>query len=278
MLDNTGNTSNTPNTSVSNATIADELIYGNVVAQQHASSQVSSGQQEDLDGYHRVVSTRYKVYIVIFLLVAWLVFSKMILPAWDKKQQVDTAMQNKQQEIASFQSKKDFAKKNVLLLKTMELNGDAIVQCINDAQRCSWLDNKALLFSWENKNLVRSYLNLGSLENAKMRIDEKKILENLNDFLLRKDINVSVYNGEINAIHIWEEEKFDSHIYMSPIDLEIIFENKDDLLSFVDNIELKIVPDQSKRILYQIENIKYDILKSHEKQAVDISLYMFYTR
>lgn len=126
-----------------------------------------------------------------------------------------------------------------------------------------------------------------------MVIDEKKILANLNEFLLRKN-DEGEYNGTIEAVHIGEEEiaiptkKIDKkgkrlkhaedQIYFSPLDLKIAFDNKDDLLSFVDNIEKKILDQQEYRILYQIENIKYDILKSQEQQSVDIAMYMFYTR
>lgn len=263
--------------------IADDLIYGqNMNGETSLSPERKEERQEREHEKHeennRVVSTRYKIYIVIYLLVGLLAFYQMILPARDTKKQIHKDLLEKKVEVESFQEKKTKVEDNVFLLKTIEKDEEKIVKCINTKKDCSKLSGLNKLLTGKNIGIVKSYLNLTSLSNKRMVINEKKILENLNDFLLRKDINKSAYNGEIEAIHIGEEDKVNEDIFYSPVDLRILFDDKDDLLSFVDNIEARILPKKESRILYQIENIKYDILKSQEKQSVDLSLNMFYTR
>ncbi len=261
--------------------MANELIYGKTTDSASHSSRVDGEDVADVvekSGHKRVVSARYKIYIIFYLLVGLLVFYKMLLPALDTKKTLNTQFSSLKMEVENFQVKKTAAENNVALLKTLEKEEQTIVDCINYQSDCTAHSGVEKLLTGDMLDVVKSFLNLTSLENSKMVIDEKKILENLNDFLLRKDIENREYNGEIEAIHIGQESVFDDNIYYSPIDLKIVFDNKDDLLSFVDNIEARVLPEKETRILYQIDNIRYDILRSQEKQSVDLALYMFYVR
>ncbi len=274
------NTLYTPenNGNKSNTSIADELIYGQSSIEETTEQKVeTTPQEEQVNG--RVDATKSKMYVLLFLGIGLLLLYKFVLPAYDSNKASKQILDNVQAEIASFQDKKQEAENNLALLQLMENKEDDILSCINamSDEESSFNSNKCAEFTGKNLDEVKDFLNLNNLSNNKMVIDEKKILANLNEFLLRKN-NDGEYNGTIEWVHIWEEESFDKNIFISPVDLKIAFDNKDDLLSFVDNIEKRILQQRDYRILYQIENIKYDILKSQEKQSVDIAMNMFYTR
>ncbi len=269
----------TENNTNTNNTIADELIYGQAnIAKEQTPQQVQATQQEDEQVSSRVESTKSKMYVLLFLGLGLLLFYQFVLPAYDKNKTSKTILNKVEQEVASFQDKKQIAENNLALLKLMENKQEDILWCINtNNKNKTTKTTKCAEFTGKNLDEIKDFLNLNNLSNNKMVIDEKKILANLNEFLLRKNEN-GEYNGNIEWVHIGEEEAFDKNIYVSPVDLKIAFDNKDDLLSFVDNIEKRILEQKEYRILYQIENIKYDILKSQEKQSVDIAMNMFYTR
>ena len=57
---------------------------------------------------------------------------------------------------------------------------------------------------------------------------------------------------------------------------QIVFENKDDLITFVDNIEQYIIQEKEDRILYTIDEVSYDIMQYDEKQSTKVSLTAYY--
>lgn len=253
---------------MTNTSIADDLIYGQSNIQEEVQEQQEYEKNEKVN--NRVESTKTKFYVVLFLGLGLLLLYKFLLPAYDKNEASEASLQKVQAEVDAFQEKKRIAVENLTLIKMMENQEQEIIDCVNDDEGCE-------VFTGKNMEEIKDFLNLTTLAHTKMVINEKKILANLNEFLLKKNSD-GEYNGAIESIHIGKESAFDKKIFYSPLDLKIAFDNKDDLLSFVDNIEKKILSQAEYRILYQIENIKYDILKSQEKQSVDISMYMFYTR
>jgi hypothetical protein len=66
--------------------------------------------------------------------------------------------------------------------------------------------------------------------------------------------------------------------YKLPIEVEITFDDKDDLITFVDNIESYIIPDKENRILYVIDEVSYDIMAYDEEQSTNVSLSAYYFR
>jgi len=128
-----------------------------------------------------------------------------------------------------------------------------------------------------NSGTVKSYLQLNSLYNKKMLIDERILLANINEFLLKKQNGDSrSRNGSITKILIWEPSLVSQNLYQVPLQLSATFNNKDGLLSFIDNIENKVLPDPDYRVLYHIDEIVYDIVNYEEKQNVDILLSAYY--
>ena len=127
----------------------------------------------------------------------------------------------------------------------------------------------------EHINVVRNYLQITSINSNKMRVDEKIILANINEYLLRSEEKTR--NWQINKIDIWDSELFSSEwIVQLPIAINVTFEDKNWLLSFINNIEKKVLPDPNFRLLYKINEISYDIVNYREEQEVDIYLTVYF--
>lgn len=113
-----------------------------------------------------------------------------------------------------------------------------------------------------------------------MGIDEKKILKNLDQYLIRRKPSSlpSTKNGDIQSIFIEDEEVLDSSIgfYKLPIAVSIIFNGKDDLVSFVDNIEKYIIVQKDDRILYKISEVVYDMMAYDQRQEAKLLLEAYY--
>lgn len=82
----------------------------------------------------------------------------------------------------------------------------------------------------------------------------------------------STRNGEIVAIEIEDAELVDAttQFWRSPLQIKVVFDSKDDLVSFVDNIEKYIIPTPEDRILYKIEQVSYDMMAYQEAQETEI--------
>ncbi|NOZ43589.1 MAG: hypothetical protein GXP45_00160 [bacterium] len=121
-------------------------------------------------------------------------------------------------------------------------------------------------------------MELTSLYNPKMLVDERIILANMNEFLFKYQDGSKRSNGSINRIEIGEPEVYSEHLYHLPIKLDATFKNKEGLLSFIENVEKHILPDSQYRILYKIDEITYDIVNYQETQDVQFLLSIYYYR
>lgn len=244
----------------------------------------------------RVVNAKYKVYVII-LLILWTIVGTTYLP--DAKAEYDntvSAHDSKVQQLASlkqtFNSYSTLEKARVWIDKVT----DRIIECVNDTSKDEQEECKASILTGElwiladQFNTVVSYLQMGDLNSEKMVIDEKKVLKNLDRYLTRNIPwdNRSTQNGTIWGIHIWEpkvvkhievwdgDKKRSFNLNSAPIEAEIVFENKDDLITFVDNIEQYIIQEKEDRILYTIDEVSYDIMQYDEKQSTKVSLTAYY--
>ena len=244
----------------------------------------------------RVVNAKYKVYVII-LLILWVIVGTTYLP--DAKAEYDstvTAHDSKVQQLATL--KQTF--NNYSTLEKARVGIDKvtnnIIKCVNDTSKDEQEECKASILSGElwiltgQFNTVVSYLQMGDLNSEKMVIDEKKVLKNLDRYLTRNIPwdNRSTQNGTIWGIHIgepkvvkhievWDGDKKRSfNLNSAPIEAEIVFENKDDLITFVDNIEQYIIQEKEDRILYTIDEVSYDIMQYDEKQSTKVSLTAYY--
>ena len=172
-------------------------------------------------------------------------------------------------ELSNFQTKKTKYESNIWLVDTIKNIESQIVNCVNMLEWCQELPDIVK----NNFSVVRSYLLLTEMSNNKMSLDEKKILANIDWFLLKRDSlssDSAISNWVLNKIIIWEKEEFNDNLYFVPIELSIKFSDKDGLMSFIDNVEKKIPVQEELRILYKIDKINYDIVNYDEPQESHI--------
>lgn len=233
--------------------------------------------EQDLDVINksRVVSLKYKLYL--FLVVVWLYISvfNFVLPAWDKLGDTKISLKTLQTKIAEFDTRKKALEKDRDFINNIESNKEIIVSCLNENQNCPQIN------SWLRKDfsIVRSYLQIGDLSSKKMVVNEKYILANINEYLIRNMQDGDVTNSRnwsIDRISIWEPVKFEWKLYYVPVRLNVSFENKDYLLDFISNVERKILADKDYRVLYKIDQVSYDIVEYQDKQDVDVVLVAYY--
>ena len=126
-----------------------------------------------------------------------------------------------------------------------------------------------------------SYLQTSSLWNEKMPVDEKRVLRNLNEYLIKQDItwNDRRRVWDILKINIGDPEPvewWDDHFFMVTVDVEIEFSTVNDLTDFLHNVEKKLIQNSEDRILYKIQAVSYDIVTNDEPQVTDISMIAYY--
>lgn len=193
-----------------------------------------------------------------------------------KKDSANAKFEKSQQQILQLDNEIAKYQKTKLLLFNIEKYQNAVLSCINQNQKCEDLSPELS----EKIDTVMAFLQLGKLESHKMKIDEKKILRNLDQYLIKKDPSQqsSSKNGMILAIHIGDEQvsKNDETMIELPVSVKIEFDGKDNLVSFVRNIEKSIILDPEDRILYTIKAINYDMMSYDQKQESTIELIAYY--
>ena len=112
-----------------------------------------------------------------------------------------------------------------------------------------------------------------------MPVDEKKVLKNLNEYLIKQDILWGTKSRvwDILRISIWDPTSIrDDHFFSVPVNVTIEFKTIWDLTWFLYNVEKKMVDDWENRILYKIQSVSYDIIANDEPQVTDISMLAYY--
>ncbi|MCX6825262.1 MAG: hypothetical protein NTY80_03465 [candidate division SR1 bacterium] len=219
----------------------------------------------------RVIGIRYRIYFIVLLLVLVLLGNNVVLPAWDTFQSTQMAVSDINLQISSFQTKKLQSDADQKLITKIENQASDIVSCLNTRTNCASID-PALR---NNFSFARSYIQLNNLTDPKMFVNEKILLLNINEYLL-KDPVAQTKNGLINKISIGEPKQFFGNLFYVPLQLNITFDTKDALISFIDNIEKRVLPDSNYRVLYKIDKVNYDIANYATKQNVDVDLNAYY--
>lgn len=218
----------------------------------------------------RVVSIRYKIYFIVLLLVLVIFGNNILLPSWDKYQNVKTEVSDIDLQISSFETRRLQSESDKKLIQKIESQQSNIISCLNTRTNCAAID--AALRN--NFSFARSYIQLNNLTDPKMFINEKILLANINEYLLR-DAN-KVKNGLVNKIAIGEPKQFFWNLFYVPLKLNITFDTKDALLSFIDNIEKRVLSDVNYRVLYKIDKVNYDIANYTTQQQVDVDMNAYY--
>ena len=218
----------------------------------------------------RVVSIRYRIYFIVLVLVLAIFVNNILLPAWDKYQATKAESSDINLQISNFETRKMQADADRALIQKIESQQANIISCLNTRANCAAIDESLR----NNFSFARSYIQLNNLTDPKMFVNEKILLANINEYLLR-DTN-KVKNGLVNKIAIGEPKPFFWNLFYVPLKLNITFDTKDALLSFIDNVEKRVLSDVNYRVLYKIDKVNYDIANYTTQQQVDVDLNAYY--
>ena len=242
--------------------------------------------EEEIFSQERILTVRYKVYIAILAIIAGIGALELFPAMQGKYNSAHSSYDQARLEVANLTAKKASNAQNKVYLEQIESHQATLERCLNDedTSACTALPESRNV-SYKGKTVKDfsvpvSYLQLNSLYTPKMPIDEKKVLRNLNEYLIRDGIvqGVNVKNGDIISIDIGDPEPVDgSSVFFSvPIAFSIEFDRVGDLISFVRNVEKKLITDPQDRILYKIQEVGYDIVASNESQTTDIAMIAYY--
>ena len=230
-------------------------------------------ENEKLMTASRIVQVRYRFYAVWVLLAILLIIFWMIMPWLDtfnaKKSQIASAKRT----LEWLQAREDTYKQSIGFLETVQEEDLNIVNCINEWENCQNLPQEILDGSW----LARTYLLTNWMNETKMDVDERKIIESVDRYLVKLEpfLNNSSVNWTLNRISIWDKSS-DGKLYTVPVWLDMTFEDKESLLSFINNIEKYIPSEETLRIFYKINSINYDVINSDQPQDTTIYMDLYY--
>lgn len=238
----------------------------------------------------RRVTAKYKLYIVILFIFIILFLIFWIPNTNDKLKSSKSAYDTANQQRANLERDIKDAEDDMAYLcddtNWVIRNEEAIKLCLNKKSNCAKLPDKWKTWSWNSLEdydikVPLSYLQLQSLYNRKMPVDEKRVLKNLNEYLIKQDISWWERDRvwEILRINIWDPESVwseGSHFFKVPVDIQVEFETVQDLIEFLYNVEKKIVNNVEDRILYKIQAVSYDVVANDEPQITDISMIAYY--
>lgn len=122
----------------------------------------------------------------------------------------------------------------------------------------------------ENFALARSFLLLSDLHDEKMKVNEKTLLKNINEYLLKG------YTSNVEHISFGDPELIEGNLYSVPVQMRVQFDDKDTLFGFIDRVDKEIPSNNTLRVLYKLDEVSYDIMHYRESQSVDLALHAFY--
>lgn len=221
----------------------------------------------------RIVQVRYRFYAVWVFLLILIVLFRLFLPTLDKYDAKKAELATLKTNLESLENRERQYEESIWFVESINKNAEQIVDCINKWESCQELPKDVQDQLW----LAKSYLLTKNLDNAKMDVDERKIIENIDMFLLKLEpfSNNSFVNGTLYKISIWDKESVD-WLYKVPVQLDITFDDKESLLAFINNIEKYVPEDESVRVLYKIDKITYDVVNSDEPQDTTIYMNLYY--
>lgn len=274
-----------------NKEIMERLLESDVKSQwdkKVEDSSVKFNKDDDLPiSRIRIVTAKYKVYIVLLLIFICLFLLEYIPSIKNSYTATKNAYQQANSDLIGIQYQIKAAEEDVNFLWEIVSNEDNLRNCLNEKNKrvCSILPKSWMEWEWENKqynlSIPLSYLQIHSLYNKKMPVDEKKVLKNLNEYLIKENIDWTTKTRvwDIQRISIWDPEaiiKWDEHFFQVPVEVSIEFTTIGDLTWFLYNVEKKLINNGEDRILYKIQSVSYDIISRDEPQTTDIEMLAYY--
>jgi hypothetical protein len=166
-----------------NNQIIDRLL-GEQQQQKSASIDTLAEDSQVLITTSRVVSIRYRIYFIVLFLILVIFGNNILLPAWDTYQDTKTEVSDINLKITTFETNKLKAESDKKLIEKIESQQSNIISCLNTRSNCSSID-PALR---NNFSFARSYIQLNNLTDPKMAVNEKILLANINEYLLRDPV------------------------------------------------------------------------------------------
>ncbi len=272
-----------------NNDIMKRLLQDN--GQEQAKKSVSTSKSQKDEEMHisriRVVTAKYKVYIVLLLIFICMLLLEWIPDIKDSYNSKQNAFNQVNSQLAWIRSDIRQAEDDMQYLWEIKDNESSLKTCLNenDRETCLKLPESWMVWEWTGKkydfSVPLSYLQLHSLYNKKMPVDEKKVLKNLNEYLIKQYISWGSRTrvGDILKISIGDPNpvtRWDTHFFQVPVDVTIEFTTIGDLTGFLYNVEKKMVTEWEDRILYKIQSVSYDIIASDQPQITDIKMLAYY--
>ena len=274
-----------------NNDIMKRLLQDDVHSEQTKKSSWGSNKAQKEEELHisriRVVTAKYKVYIVLLLIFICVLLFDSIPSIKDSYNANKNAYNQVNSQLAVVRNDIKKAEADMDYLAEITDNEQTLKTCLNEKKKevCLKLPETWMTWEWNAKKYVfsvpLSYLQLHSLYNKKMPVDEKKVLKNLNEYLIKQDITWGSRTKvwDILRISIWDPQSVnrgDEHFFEVSVDVTVEFTTIGDLTWFLYNVEKKLVDKWEDRILYKIQSVSYDIISSNEPQVTDISMLAYY--
>lgn len=268
----------TNNSANDSTRLIDTLIY-NQSAEKSSAEVIHENEGQVLITTSRVVSIRYKIYVLVLLVLVGFFGYYYIQPAYDQFVATNTQLTNITADIGNFGTKKMQYDADTKLISVIDKEESQIISCLDYRIWCAELDPTIK----NNFGVARSYIQINTLTDPKMFVDEKKILANINEYLIKKNSNDPAVistskNGMINSIAIGDPEPGVWILSSLPLRLTITFTDKDSLLSFINNVETSVLSDPNYRILYKLDEVSYDIVNYTNQQSVNILMHAYYIK
>ena len=176
-----------------NEQILNNLIGNSSQSPQNPNAVPTWTDDEVLITTARVVSIRYKIYVVLIAVLIFIVFQSLLMPMNEKIKAKKADIENLKLQIAAVDAKEQEYRENRALVDQIAELEPIIISCVNEWEWCNEVPE--ILQENDNFSVARSYILLGDMEDPKMEINEKKIVKNIDSFLLK---------------NFWDDENLDS--------------------------------------------------------------------
>lgn len=159
--------------------------------------------------------------------------------------------------------------KRVVELLSDQKKQNRLINCLNVSE-CEGIDERLL----KDIKFLRVFMTMNYLGGNKMSFDQKRLLKNINEFLIRTPGWLE--NGYLKNISFGGPSVLDKWLKLTklPIALSIDFDHKRNLITFLENVEEKVYTDLP--ILYVVESINYDIINYTQRQSINASIAAYY--
>ena len=211
-----------------------------------------------------VATIRYKIYVVIMLIII-VIGRGYMQDAVSRSDQVQQSIHVLQQQKAAQDQAYQQTLQDLTVIKEMGQEKDTLVNCFTTSGCNSFPADLTGV-----RPQTRVFLQLQKDSATKMTFDEKQVLANIDQYLLRGVGGQS--NGDVSSIIFGPLAPVigNDDLLQLPITMTVTFADKNGLLSFVGNIENTI--SAQFPMMYTLTSINYDIVKYQQNQTVTIQL------